>query len=127
MGARSTQQYRLFMKICDEWPLDPTRKTRDIALLIRQKGMFIFKQSNSTTLLNSQVCRNEQDSLRRLVDNVHHERWRPRPRTEGSSGINLEIIKKMLSDETMELSKLGDKGVLSRNFEVLKSFTKPKS
>ncbi|XP_069118949.1 ubiquinol-cytochrome c reductase complex assembly factor 2-like [Argopecten irradians] len=126
MAARSTLQYRLFMKICDQWPLNPTRKSRDIARFIRRKGMYNFRDSNSSQL-DSEVCRNELDSLQRLVDNVHRDQWRPRPRTEGCSGHHLETINQVLSDESAELSKLGDKGVISRNLEAMKAFMKRKS
>ncbi|XP_060071851.1 ubiquinol-cytochrome-c reductase complex assembly factor 2-like [Ylistrum balloti] len=125
MAARSTQSYRLFKKICDDWPLDPSRKSRDIAQLIRTKGMLVFKEAE-TANIDSKRCRTELDSVRRLIDNVHLNHSRPRQRTEGTLGQNLESIKTILSDEALEASKLGDKNVISRNFELLKSFMKPK-
>ncbi|OWF51337.1 Mitochondrial nucleoid factor 1 [Mizuhopecten yessoensis] len=126
MAAPLSQKIRAFRRICKEWPLDPTKKDRDIAEFIRKKITYAFEKTEIAKV-DEVKCYLEYISLERLNESFHLKKMHPRHRTEGTSGYNLETIKKLLSNESFELSHVVEQNVVSRNITLLKSYLfKPK-
>uniref|UniRef100_UPI00398F4615 ubiquinol-cytochrome-c reductase complex assembly factor 2 isoform X2 n=1 Tax=Pristiophorus japonicus TaxID=55135 RepID=UPI00398F4615 len=41
-------RYRRFLKLCEEWPLDHTKKGRDLGAFLRQQVAQAFREGEST-------------------------------------------------------------------------------
>lgn len=101
------ERYRAFMKICDEWPLEPTKKGRDLGLFIRRKVVTVFKHGDAT-VVDQGKCTEEYESLRRVQTNVYKHQY-PSRRTHGALGLTADQCKTLTSDKTIQEISVSEK------------------
>ncbi|KAB0383422.1 hypothetical protein FD755_005339, partial [Muntiacus reevesi] len=82
----AASRYRRFLKLCEEWPVDETKRGRDLGAYLRQR------------------------SLARLHSNYYKHKY-PRPRDTSFSGLCLEEYKLILSTDTLDEFKEMNKGM----------------
>uniref|UniRef100_A0A8I5SZV1 Mitochondrial nucleoid factor 1 n=1 Tax=Pongo abelii TaxID=9601 RepID=A0A8I5SZV1_PONAB len=79
----AASRYRRFLKLCEEWPVDETKRGRDLGAYLRQRVAQAFREGENTQY--------------------------PRPRDTSFSGLSLEEYKLILSTDTLEDIKEMDK------------------
>uniref|UniRef100_A0A8C0CZG1 Mitochondrial nucleoid factor 1 n=1 Tax=Balaenoptera musculus TaxID=9771 RepID=A0A8C0CZG1_BALMU len=81
----AASRYRRFLKLCEEWPVDETKRGRDLGAYLRQRVAQAFREGENTQY--------------------------PRPRDTNFSGLSLEEYKLILSTDTLEEFKEMNKGM----------------
>uniref|UniRef100_A0A8C6BIR9 Mitochondrial nucleoid factor 1 n=1 Tax=Monodon monoceros TaxID=40151 RepID=A0A8C6BIR9_MONMO len=81
----AASRYRRFLRLCEEWPVDETKKGRDLGAYLRQRVAQAFREGENTQY--------------------------PRPRDTSFSGLSLEEYKLILSTDTLEEFKEMNKGM----------------
>uniref|UniRef100_A0A8C9CCC0 Mitochondrial nucleoid factor 1 n=1 Tax=Phocoena sinus TaxID=42100 RepID=A0A8C9CCC0_PHOSS len=81
----AASRYRRFLRLCEEWPVDETKRGRDLGAYLRQRVAQAFREGENTQY--------------------------PRPRDTSFSGLSLEEYKLILSTDTLEEFKEMNKGM----------------
>uniref|UniRef100_A0A7N5JWT4 Mitochondrial nucleoid factor 1 n=1 Tax=Ailuropoda melanoleuca TaxID=9646 RepID=A0A7N5JWT4_AILME len=81
----AASRYRRFLKLCEEWPVDETKRGRDLGAYLRQRVAQAFREGENTQY--------------------------PRPRDTSFSGLSVEEYKLILSTDTLEEFKEINKGM----------------
>uniref|UniRef100_A0A8D2CQZ4 Mitochondrial nucleoid factor 1 n=1 Tax=Sciurus vulgaris TaxID=55149 RepID=A0A8D2CQZ4_SCIVU len=81
----AASRYRRFLKLCEEWPVDETKRGRDLGAYLRQRVAQAFREGENTQY--------------------------PRPRDTTFSGLSVEEYKLILSTDTLEEFKEMNKGM----------------
>uniref|UniRef100_A0A2K5QX87 Mitochondrial nucleoid factor 1 n=4 Tax=Platyrrhini TaxID=9479 RepID=A0A2K5QX87_CEBIM len=100
----AASRYRRFLKLCEEWPVDETKRGRDLGAYLRQRVAQAFREGENTQY--------------------------PRPRETSFSGLSLEEYKLILSTDTLEELKEMDKSLwkkLQEKFASKDPEEKPKA
>uniref|UniRef100_A0A4W5P3T5 Mitochondrial nucleoid factor 1 n=1 Tax=Hucho hucho TaxID=62062 RepID=A0A4W5P3T5_9TELE len=70
----SAARYRRFLKLCEEWPRDESKKGRDLGTFLRQRVTHAFREGENTQLSDPEKCDQIYESLARINTNVYRER-----------------------------------------------------
>uniref|UniRef100_A0A8C0RCM9 Mitochondrial nucleoid factor 1 n=3 Tax=Canis lupus TaxID=9612 RepID=A0A8C0RCM9_CANLF len=81
----AASRYRRFLKLCEEWPVDESKRGRDLGTYLRQRVAQAFREGENTQY--------------------------PRPRDTSFSGLSVEEYKLILSTDTLEEFKEMNKGM----------------
>ncbi|XP_054578395.1 ubiquinol-cytochrome-c reductase complex assembly factor 2 isoform X2 [Eptesicus fuscus] len=127
-------RYRRFLKLCEEWPVDETKRGRDLGAYLRQRVAQAFREGENTqiryllsthhvpgtvlgageTAMNQvaepEACDEMYESLARLHSNYYKHKY-PRPRDTSFSGLTLEEYKLVLSTDALGELKDMNKGL----------------
>lgn len=52
-------RYRRFLKLCEEWPVDETRKGRDLGAFLRQRVAQVFREGDNTQVIRGSARASE--------------------------------------------------------------------
>ncbi|XP_034380303.1 ubiquinol-cytochrome c reductase complex assembly factor 2 isoform X2 [Arvicanthis niloticus] len=89
-------RYRRFLKLCEEWPVDETKRGRDLGAYLRQRVAQAFREGENTQIAEPEACDQMYESLARLHSNYYKHKY-PRPRDTSFSGLSVEEYKLILS------------------------------
>eukprot|EP00073_Rattus_norvegicus_P055858 XP_341497.4 PREDICTED: ubiquinol-cytochrome-c reductase complex assembly factor 2-like isoform X2 [Rattus norvegicus] len=89
-------RYRRFLKLCEEWPVDETKRGRDLGAYLRQWVAQAFWEGENTQIAEPEACDQMYESLARLHSNYYKYKY-PRPRDTSFSGLSVEEYKLILS------------------------------
>ncbi|XP_012317081.1 ubiquinol-cytochrome c reductase complex assembly factor 2 isoform X2 [Aotus nancymaae] len=92
----AASRYRRFLKLCEEWPVDETKRGRDLGAYLRQRVAQAFREGENTQIAEPEACDQMYESLARLHSNYYKHKY-PRPRETSFSGLSLEEYKLILS------------------------------
>ncbi|XP_051852375.1 ubiquinol-cytochrome-c reductase complex assembly factor 2 [Antechinus flavipes] len=106
----AASRYRRFLKLCEEWPLDETKRGRDLGAYLRQRVAQAFREGENTQIAEPEVCDEMYESLARLHSNYYKHKY-PRPRDTGFSGLTVEECRIVLATDTLEEFKEMNKGL----------------
>uniref|UniRef100_A0A3Q1GL77 Mitochondrial nucleoid factor 1 n=1 Tax=Acanthochromis polyacanthus TaxID=80966 RepID=A0A3Q1GL77_9TELE len=95
----SATRYRRFLKLCEEWPRDETKKGRDLGTFLRQRVASGFREGENTQISDPEKCDQMYESLARINGNVYRQRF-PRVRDTSFTGVAVEECRLLLSDVT---------------------------
>uniref|UniRef100_A0A2K6A8V1 Mitochondrial nucleoid factor 1 n=2 Tax=Cercopithecinae TaxID=9528 RepID=A0A2K6A8V1_MANLE len=107
--------YRPFLKLCEEWPVDETKRGRDLGRVAQA-----FREGENTQVAEPEACDQMYQSLARLHTNYYKHKY-PRPRDTSFSGLSLEEYKVILSTDTLEELKEMDKSMWKKLQEKFSS------
>uniref|UniRef100_A0A3Q2FM49 Mitochondrial nucleoid factor 1 n=1 Tax=Cyprinodon variegatus TaxID=28743 RepID=A0A3Q2FM49_CYPVA len=85
----SATRYRRFLKLCEEWPRDETKKGRDLGTFLRQRVASAFREGENTQIADPEKCDQMYESLARINGNVYRQRF-PRVRDTSFTGVTVE-------------------------------------
>ncbi|XP_027732238.1 ubiquinol-cytochrome-c reductase complex assembly factor 2 [Vombatus ursinus] len=106
----AASRYRRFLKLCEEWPLDETKRGRDLGAYLRQRVAQAFREGENTQIAEPETCDQMYESLARLHSNYYKHKY-PRPRDTGFSGLTVEECRIVLATDTLEEFKELNKGL----------------
>ncbi|MBN3276346.1 UQCC2 factor, partial [Polyodon spathula] len=92
----SATRYRRFLRLCEEWPVDETKRGRDLATFLRQKVALAFREGESTQIADPEKCDQMYESLARIHANVYKEKF-PRVRDTSFTGVTVEECRVVLA------------------------------
>uniref|UniRef100_A0AAZ3SKK3 Mitochondrial nucleoid factor 1 n=1 Tax=Oncorhynchus tshawytscha TaxID=74940 RepID=A0AAZ3SKK3_ONCTS len=92
----SATRYRRFLKLCEEWPRDESKKGRDLGTFLRQRVALAFREGENTQLSDPEKCDQMYDSLARINTNIYRERF-PRTRDTSFTGVTVEECRMLLA------------------------------
>lgn len=109
-----TSQYRKFLRLIEKWPLDHSKKDRDLGKFIRDRVKIAF-ESKDKSVLNTELCNRQYAALNRLADNTHLKHYKIE-KVSSASGLTPEECNLALSSEFLEYLKEENQGFLSKLF-----------
>ncbi|XP_070953289.1 ubiquinol-cytochrome c reductase complex assembly factor 2 isoform X1 [Macaca nemestrina] len=74
----AASRYRRFLKLCEEWPVDETKRGRDLGAYLRQRVAQAFREGENTQVAEPEACDQMYESLARLHSNYykHKTPWK---------------------------------------------------
>jgi mitochondrial nucleoid factor 1 len=96
-------RYKKFLQLCQMWPLDPTKSSRDLGAHLRQQVGEAFRLGEATAIANPGQCDAFYQSLRRIASNYHGNKFH-RARVTGSMGLPVEKISQIMTTNMMEIA-----------------------
>ncbi|KAI4892774.1 hypothetical protein NFI96_032331 [Prochilodus magdalenae] len=103
-------RYRRFLKLCEEWPRDETKKGRDLGTFLRQKVASAFREGENTQISDPEKCDQMYESLVRINSNVYKEKF-PRARDTSFTGVTVEECRMLLATGNMQQMDEEKKGL----------------
>ncbi|XP_061788608.1 ubiquinol-cytochrome-c reductase complex assembly factor 2 [Nerophis lumbriciformis] len=94
-------RYRRFLKLCEEWPLDETKKGRDLGTFLRQRVAAAFREGENTQISDTEKCDLMYESLARMNTNTYRQRF-PRVKDTSFTGVTVEECKLLLSGSVQQ-------------------------
>nr|XP_020453698.1 ubiquinol-cytochrome-c reductase complex assembly factor 2 isoform X1 [Monopterus albus] len=92
----SATRYRQFLKLCEQWPRDETKKGRDLGMFLRQRVASAFREGENTQISDPEKCDQMYESLARINSNIYRQRF-PRVRDTSFTGVTVEECRLILS------------------------------
>ncbi|XP_048409612.1 ubiquinol-cytochrome-c reductase complex assembly factor 2 [Stegostoma tigrinum] len=103
-------RYRRFLKLCEEWPLDQTKKGRDLGAFIRQKVAQGFREGESSQIADPEKCDRMYESLARIHSAYYKNKY-PRLRNTSFTGVTVEECRLVLATDNMKQLEEMKKGM----------------
>merc|ERR1712212_87191 len=100
----SATRYRRFLKLCEEWPRDESKKGRDLGTFLRQRVAHAFREGENTQLSDPEKCDQMYDSLASINNNVYKERF-PRVKDTSFTGVTVEECRLLLSGSLQQMDE----------------------
>nr|XP_020453699.1 ubiquinol-cytochrome-c reductase complex assembly factor 2 isoform X2 [Monopterus albus] len=100
----SATRYRQFLKLCEQWPRDETKKGRDLGMFLRQRVASAFREGENTQISDPEKCDQMYESLARINSNIYRQRF-PRVRDTSFTGVTVEECRLILSGKMDEEKK----------------------
>uniref|UniRef100_A0A3B3D5C4 Mitochondrial nucleoid factor 1 n=1 Tax=Oryzias melastigma TaxID=30732 RepID=A0A3B3D5C4_ORYME len=97
----SATRYRRFLKLCEEWPRDETKKGRDLGTFLRQRVASAFREGENTQISDPDKCDQMYESLARINGNVYRQRF-PRVRDTSFTGVTVEECRVLLFSHNLK-------------------------
>ncbi|KAM7005840.1 ubiquinol-cytochrome-c reductase complex assembly factor 2 [Tautogolabrus adspersus] len=98
----SATRYRRFLKLCEEWPRDESKKGRDLGTFLRQRVASAFREGENTQISDPEKCDQMYDSLARINGSVYRQRF-PRVRDTSFTGVTVEECRVLLSGSVQQM------------------------
>ncbi|KAM9292307.1 ubiquinol-cytochrome c reductase complex assembly factor 2 [Gastrophryne carolinensis] len=106
-------RYRRFLKLCEEWPVDETRRGRDLGAFLRQRVAQAFREGENTQIQDPEVCDQMYESLNRINSNYYREKY-PRLQDTSFTEITAEEYRMVLATDTLKQMDEMKRGVWKR-------------
>ncbi|XP_060701146.1 ubiquinol-cytochrome-c reductase complex assembly factor 2 [Hemiscyllium ocellatum] len=103
-------RYRRFLKLCEEWPLDHTKKGRDLGAFIRQRVAQCFREGESSQIADPEKCDRMYESLARINSGYYKNKY-PRLRNTSFTGVTVEECQMVLATDNMKQMEEMKKGM----------------
>ncbi|KAM8975638.1 ubiquinol-cytochrome c reductase complex assembly factor 2 [Pelodytes ibericus] len=106
-------RYRRFLKLCEEWTVDESRRGRDLGSVIRQRVAQAFREGENTQVHDPEVCDQMYDSLNRMNNNLYREKY-PRLQDTSFTEVTAEEYRMVLATESLGQMEEMKKGMWKR-------------
>ncbi|TVK90569.1 Rho guanine nucleotide exchange factor 19 [Bagarius yarrelli] len=103
-------RYRRFLKLCEVWPKDESKKGRDLGMFLRQKVASAFREGENTQISDPEKCDKMYESLVRINSNVYKEKF-PRVKDTSFTGVTVEECRMLLETENLQQMDEEKKGL----------------
>ncbi|XP_064029906.1 ubiquinol-cytochrome c reductase complex assembly factor 2 isoform X1 [Pogoniulus pusillus] len=67
-------RYRRFLRLCEEWPVEETKRQRDLGAVLRQRVAQAFRQGENTQVADPEACDQMYESLLRIHTNYYRNK-----------------------------------------------------
>ncbi|XP_078497378.1 ubiquinol-cytochrome c reductase complex assembly factor 2 [Lissotriton helveticus] len=109
-------RYRRFLKLCEEWPLDETKRGRDLGVFLRQRVAQAFREGENTQIANPETCDLMYESLARINSNFYREKY-PRLKDTSFTGVTAEECRMVLATDSLDQMEDDKKGIWKKLME----------
>ncbi|NXP45979.1 UQCC2 factor, partial [Heliornis fulica] len=94
-------RYRRFLKLCEEWPVEETKRQRDLGAFLRQRVAQAFREGENTQITDPETCDRMYESLVRIHTNYYKNKY-PRLKDTSFTGVTVEDCKMILATDVMK-------------------------
>ncbi|NXC14828.1 UQCC2 factor, partial [Corythaeola cristata] len=89
-------RYRRFLKLCEEWPVEETKRQRDLGVFLRQRVAQAFREGENTQIADPEACDRMYESLVRIHTNYYKNKY-PRLKDTSFTGVTVEDCRMILA------------------------------
>uniref|UniRef100_A0A673JB91 Mitochondrial nucleoid factor 1 n=2 Tax=Sinocyclocheilus TaxID=75365 RepID=A0A673JB91_9TELE len=101
-------RYRRFLKLCEEWPNDESKKGRDLGTFLRQRVASAFREGENTQVLPINSQASKRDGIVMLVFVCFQF---PRAKDTSFTGVTVEECRILLATGNMQHTDEEKKGL----------------
>ncbi|XP_003220442.1 ubiquinol-cytochrome c reductase complex assembly factor 2 [Anolis sagrei] len=102
-------RYRRFLKLCEEWPVEESKRGRDLGTFLRQRVAQAFREGENTQIPDPVTCDEMFESLARIHTN-HYKTKYPRLKDTSFTGVTVEECKMVLATDSLKQLEEAKKG-----------------
>ncbi|XP_071496067.1 ubiquinol-cytochrome c reductase complex assembly factor 2-like [Diadema antillarum] len=95
----AASRYRKFLRLMEEWPTDPSKKGRDLAVTIRERVAHGFRRGENSEI-NEKECDRMYEALNKIHKDVYREKY-PRIRESSATGTSMEVCRMVMATDTI--------------------------
>ncbi|XP_026469337.1 ubiquinol-cytochrome-c reductase complex assembly factor 2-like [Ctenocephalides felis] len=104
--------YKAYMRLLKKWPIDKTKRDRDLGRYLRDNVKSFFVQGEITPV-DEVDCLKKISALERLSANTYFLKYK-RENNSSSTGLTSEQCSQVLSSDFLEYLENEDKGFISK-------------
>ncbi|NXH38288.1 UQCC2 factor, partial [Dicaeum eximium] len=109
----AASRYRRFLRLCEEWPVEDTKRQRDLGAFVRQRVAQAFREGENTQISDPEACDQMYESLVRIHTNFYKKKY-PRLKDTTFTGVTLEDCRTILATDILKQMGDGKKGTWKR-------------
>ncbi|XP_032819188.1 ubiquinol-cytochrome c reductase complex assembly factor 2 [Petromyzon marinus] len=109
-------RYRLFLRLCEEWRLEPSKRGRDLGEHLRARVAAAFREGEHTQIADPEKCDQMYESLVRMNTNYFQKKY-PRRQNTSFTGMTAEDCRLILSTDNLEAMEDINKSFFKKFFE----------
>ncbi|MEE6493003.1 hypothetical protein FKM82_016697 [Ascaphus truei] len=109
----AASRYRRFLKLCEEWPLDETKRGRDLGAFLRQRVAQAFREGENTQVSDPDACDQMYESLSRINSSYYRDKY-PRLRDTSFTEVTVEEYRMVLATDSLKELEDMKKGMWKR-------------
>ncbi|NWI91214.1 UQCC2 factor, partial [Pitta sordida] len=116
----AASRYRRFLRLCEEWPVEETKRHRDLGTALRQRVAQAFREGEN--IADPEACDQMYESLLRIHTNYYKNKY-PRLKDTTFTGVTVEDCRMILATDIlkqMEDMKKGTWRTLREKFSAKK-------
>ncbi|XP_064029907.1 ubiquinol-cytochrome c reductase complex assembly factor 2 isoform X2 [Pogoniulus pusillus] len=102
-------RYRRFLRLCEEWPVEETKRQRDLGAVLRQRVAQAFRQGENTQVADPEACDQMYESLLRIHTNYYRNKY-PRLKDTNFTGVTVEDCRMILATDILKQMEEMKKG-----------------
>ncbi|NXA88981.1 UQCC2 factor, partial [Melanocharis versteri] len=106
-------RYRRFLRLCEEWPVEETRRPRDLGAVLRQRVAQAFREGENTPISDPEACDQMYESLVRIHTNFYKNKY-PRLKDTTFTGVTVEDCRGILGTDLLKQMEDMKKGTWKR-------------
>ncbi|XP_057279531.1 ubiquinol-cytochrome-c reductase complex assembly factor 2 isoform X1 [Pezoporus wallicus] len=106
----AASRYRRFLRLCEEWPVEDTKRQRDLGAFLRQRVAQAFREGENTHIADPENCDQMYESLVRIHTNYYKNKY-PRLKDTNFTGVTVEDCKMILATDVLQQMEDMKKGM----------------
>ncbi|NXF81097.1 UQCC2 factor, partial [Sclerurus mexicanus] len=106
-------RYRRFLRLCEEWPVEETKRQRDLGTALRQRVAQAFREGENTPIADPEACDQMYESLVRIHTNFYKNKY-PRLKDTTFTGVTVEDCRMILATDILKQMEDMKKGTWRR-------------
>ncbi|NXH83187.1 UQCC2 factor, partial [Edolisoma coerulescens] len=110
---RAASRYRRFLRLCEEWPVEDTKRRRDLGAFLRQRVAQAFREGENTPISDPEACDQMYESLVRIHTNFYKNKY-PRLKDTTFTGVTVEDCRMILATDILKQMEDMKKGTWKR-------------
>ncbi|XP_038052122.1 ubiquinol-cytochrome-c reductase complex assembly factor 2-like [Patiria miniata] len=113
----AASRYRKFLRLIEEWPVDSSKKGRDLATHIRQRVAKEFSRGENTKI-DEKSCDKKYEALTRIHKDFYRQKY-PRMHDTSATGSSAEDCHRVMASDTIDEMNELNKSIWTRFKESL--------
>ncbi|NXD95897.1 UQCC2 factor, partial [Chaetorhynchus papuensis] len=109
----AASRYRRFLRLCEEWPVEETKRQRDLGGFLRQRVAQAFREGENTPISDPEACDQMYESLVRIHTNFYKNKY-PRLKNTTFTGVTVEDCRVILATDILKQMEDMKKGTWKR-------------
>ncbi|XP_066060248.1 ubiquinol-cytochrome c reductase complex assembly factor 2 [Chamaea fasciata] len=109
----AASRYRRFLRLCEEWPAEDSKRRRDLGSFLRQRVAQAFREGENTPISDPEACDQMYESLVRIHTNFYKNKY-PRLKDTTFTGVTVEDCRTILATDILKQMEDMKKGTWKR-------------
>ncbi|KAM4885383.1 ubiquinol-cytochrome c reductase complex assembly factor 2 [Sylvia borin] len=109
----AASRYRRFLRLCEEWPAEDSKRQRDLGSFLRQRVAQAFREGENTQISDPEACDQMYESLVRIHTNFYKNKY-PRLKDTTFTGVTVEDCRTILATDILKQMDDMKKGTWKR-------------
>ncbi|NWR07788.1 UQCC2 factor, partial [Paradoxornis webbianus] len=109
----AASRYRRFLRLCEEWPAEDSKRQRDLGSFLRQRVAQAFREGENTPISDPEACDQMYESLVRIHTNFYKNKY-PRLKDTTFTGVTVEDCRTILATDILKQMEDMKKGTWKR-------------